>query len=114
MIEKKVECKIKALWTNRGREFICAEMTDFLVEEGIAHEKTALYSPQSNGVAKRFNQTLLEGECAISFTANVPSMLWADLAVTAAYIRNCLPHHSNNWKFPYELLYEEKPEIKHL
>ena len=96
LIENKLERRIKTLHTDRGGEFISLEMKAFLEEEGIVYEKTAPYSPQSNGIAERFNRTLLEGERALSFTANIPSMLWADLAATAAYVRNRLPHRSNN------------------
>src|SRR5208282_5632299 len=77
-IEIKIECKIKTLHSDRGGEFISLEMKAFLKEEGIVHEKTAPYIPQSNGVTERFNCTLLEGERALSFMANIPSTLWAD------------------------------------
>src|SRR5208337_3326729 len=86
-IEMKIECKIKTLHSDRGGEFISLEMKAFLEEEGIIHEKTALYTLQSNGVTKRFNHTLLEGERVLSFTANIPSTLWADLAASAVHIR---------------------------
>src|SRR5208337_3778013 len=113
-LEKKLSWKIKILHMDSGGEYISLEMKDFLDEEGIVYEKTTLYSPQSNGIAERFNRTLLEGERALSFTANIPSTLWADLAATAAYVRNRLPHHSNDWISPYETLYGEKPSLEHL
>ena len=113
-IEKRLGLKIKILHTDRGGEFMSFAMIAFLEEEGIVHEKTASYSPQSNGVAERFNRTLLEGERALSFTADIPSILWADLAGTAAYVRNRLPHRSNGWTSPYELLYGERPSTEHL
>src|SRR5208337_2968310 len=113
-IEKKLGCKIKILYMDQGGEFISITMKNFLDEEGIVHEKTTPYSPQSNGVAEQFNRTLFEGERALSFTANIPSTLWADLAATAAYVRNRLPHRSNDWISPYEILYGEKPSLEHL
>src|SRR5271169_329089 len=97
-IEMKIECKIKTLHSDRGGEFISLEMKAFLEEEGIIYKKTAPYTPQSNGVTERFNRTLLEGERALSFTANIPSTLWADLAASAVHIRNRLPHQSNGWR----------------
>ena len=75
LMEKKLKQKVKTLHTDRGREFVSLEMKTFLDEEGIVHKKTAPYSPQSNGIAERFNRTLLEGEQALSFTANIPSTL---------------------------------------
>src|SRR5208337_3183575 len=76
--------------------------------------KTVLYTLQSNRVAKRFNCTLLEGKRALSFMANIPSTLWADLAASAVHIRNRLPHQSNRWRSPYELLYGTEPSVEHL
>src|SRR5208282_943468 len=110
-IETKIKCKIKTLHSDRGGEFISLEMKAFLEEEGIVHEKTAPYTPQSNGVAERFNHTLLEGERALSFMANILSTLWADLAASAVHIRNRLPHWSNGWRSPYELLYSTELSV---
>src|SRR5271169_1260201 len=97
-IEMKIESKIKTLYSDRGGKFISLEMKAFLEEEGIIHEKTAPYTPQSNGVTERFNHTLLESERALFFMANIPSTLWADLAASAVHIRNRLPHQSNGWR----------------
>src|SRR5208282_2822594 len=85
-IETKIECKIKTLHSDRGGEFISLEMKAFLEEEGIVHEKTVLYTLLSNRVTERFNHTLLEGEQALSFMANIPSTLWADLTASAVHI----------------------------
>src|SRR5208282_6027102 len=113
-LEKKLSRKIKILHTDRGGEYISLEMKDFLDEEGIVHEKITLYSPQSNSIGERFNRTLLEGERALSFTANIRPTLWAYLAATAADIRNHRPHRSNDWISLYEILYGEKPSLEHL
>ena len=78
--------------TDQGGEFVSVAMIMFLEEEGIVHERTAAYSPQLNGMAEQFNRTLLEGERALLFMVNIPSVLWADLAAMAAYVRNHLPH----------------------
>jgi len=51
---------------------------------------------------------------AISYVTTIPSTLWADMAATAVYLRNRLPHRSNKWVSPYELLYGEKPSLDHL
>ena len=99
---------------NQRREFICIMMKTFLEEEGIVHEKIASHSLQSNGVVKHYNRILLEGEWVLSFISNIPSTLWADLAATATHVRNRLPHRSNNWTSPYELLFREKPSLEHL
>ena len=50
--ENQREKKIKILRSDRGREYISNDMTEFCQEHGIIHEITAPYTPQSNGVAK--------------------------------------------------------------
>jgi len=48
-VEKQSGCKIKALRTNRGQEYLaCA---DFFDHHGIQHQMTTRYTPQQNGVA---------------------------------------------------------------
>ena len=74
-IEKKLGFKIEILHMDWGGEFICIMMKTFLKEEGIVHEKMALHSPQSNGVAEHFNRMLLEGEWTFLFTSNIYSTL---------------------------------------
>ena len=47
--------------SDQGREF-CNQITDCLFElTGTEHRVTSAYHPQSNGLAERFNQTLVDG-----------------------------------------------------
>ena len=52
MIKKLTGLKIKFFQSNRGREFMLEEFTEFLEEHGITQETSALRTPQQNGVAK--------------------------------------------------------------
>ena len=74
-------------------------------------------TPQQNGVAERYNRTLLESIRAIKLSAGVPDNLWAELAGTAAYLRNRLPTRANQNRgniSPYEAWHGHKPSIDHL
>ncbi|CAI7870037.1 unnamed protein product, partial [Closterium sp. NIES-53] len=59
-VEKQAECVVKRIRTDRGGEFLEAEMTAWLKKQGIQRELTTAYTPQSNGVAERANRTILE------------------------------------------------------
>ncbi|CAI7913334.1 unnamed protein product, partial [Closterium sp. NIES-54] len=59
-VEKQAECVVKRIRTDRGGEFLGAEMTAWLKKQGIQKELTTAYTPQSNGVAERANRTILE------------------------------------------------------
>ena len=54
--ENQLNKKIKALRSDRGREYE-SPFGEFCLEYGIVHQTTASYSPQQNGVAERKNRT---------------------------------------------------------
>src|SRR5436190_17990716 len=57
-VENQLERKIRRLRSDRGGEYFPLTFDEFYEEHGIIHEMTALYSPRSNGVAKRKNRML--------------------------------------------------------
>jgi transposase InsO family protein len=59
-VENQLEKKIKRVRSNRGGEYFSNEFDLFCAENGIIHERTPPYSPQSNGVAERNNRTLMD------------------------------------------------------
>jgi transposase InsO family protein len=52
---------IEEIVTDNGVQFTSTEFADFLKLHGIRHCRTALYSPQANAEAERFNRVLKEG-----------------------------------------------------
>jgi transposase InsO family protein len=57
-IENQLEKMIKRFRFDRGGEYFSNEFDLFCAEHGIIHERTPLYSPQSNGVAEIKNHIL--------------------------------------------------------
>jgi transposase InsO family protein len=53
-VENQLE-KIKCVRSDRGGEYFSNEFDLFYSENGIIHERTPPYSPQSNGFAERKN-----------------------------------------------------------
>ena len=60
MAEKQTGMVIKKLRTDNGLEYCAAEFEKILRESGIVHQKTAPYTSQQNGVAERFNRTIMD------------------------------------------------------
>lgn len=58
-LEIDSETILKSLRTDDGGEYMSPAWQHFSQEKGFAHELTAPYSPQANGMAKRLNRTLL-------------------------------------------------------
>jgi len=52
LAENKINTKIKALRTDRGREYLFEQFKTFYDENGIARQLTILYTPQQNGIAE--------------------------------------------------------------
>ena len=65
--------KIKRIRSDRGGEYVL--FNEYCVREGIIHEVTPLYSPNSNGVAERKNITLKEMMNVILISSSAPDNL---------------------------------------
>ncbi|KAL0462558.1 UNVERIFIED_CONTAM: hypothetical protein Slati_0143400 [Sesamum latifolium] len=59
-VENQTGCKIKALRSDRGGEYLSGEFIDYLKENEILSQWTPPGMPQLNGVAERRNRTLLD------------------------------------------------------
>ena len=113
-VERETGNQLKVLRSDGGGEYISKVMEEYFTKNGIRHETTAAYSPEQNGVAERYNRTLLECTRALMHSAGIPNKLWAEIAGTAAYLRNRLPTQANENKTPYEMYHGKKPDISHL
>jgi transposase InsO family protein len=75
-VENKLNVKIKRLRTDRGGEYDSNSFSDFCEQNGIVHEVTPPYSPESNGIAERKNRTLKEMMNAMLLSSGAPPNLW--------------------------------------
>ena len=57
--ERQTWQKLKSIRTDRGGEFLSKEQKRYLQEHGIEHQTSMPYSPQQNGRAERFQQTII-------------------------------------------------------
>ena len=110
LVENKLSTKIKALRTDRGREYLYEQFKKFCDEKGIARQLTIFYTPQQNSVAERRNRTLFDMVRSMMAQANLPISFWGDTLLTAAYILNCVPSKSVS-STPYELQNGVKPNL---
>ena len=90
-LETQTGNKLQGVRTDRGTEYLDAQLEGFFKEKRVNHETTASYTPEQNGAAQRLNRTLMERVRAMVYDAQQPKDMWAEAAVTATYIKNRSP-----------------------
>ena len=114
MVENQTGRKIKALRSDNGGECVSKEFNKFIEECGIQRQLTVPYTPQQNGVAERYNRTLVEMARCLLTDSGLDHKLWAEAISTAAYLRNRCPSKILGNKTPHEVWTGKKPNVKHL
>lgn len=105
---------VKILRTDNGTEFLNKELASVLSSLGIVHQKSCVYTPQQNGKVERKHRHLLNTARALRFHAHLPVHIWGDCILTATYLINRLPSTVLHGKSPYQVLFNEAPDYKHL
>ncbi|MBW0475980.1 hypothetical protein O181_015695 [Austropuccinia psidii MF-1] len=75
-----------------GGEFDSNLFQQQLLTQGISLERGPPHSPQTNGVAERFNQTILTKIRCLLGQSNIPISYWDEAARHASLLLNLLPH----------------------
>ncbi|GFX54862.1 retrovirus-related Pol polyprotein from transposon TNT 1-94 [Trichonephila clavipes] len=88
-------------------------MDNLLTELGIKHEVTNSYTPEMNGVTKRFNLTVLDGIKTLLKSSEVPHKFWGEALLCFTYAWNQICHKDGN-KTPFEKYSGRKPSVLHL
>lgn len=105
--------KVKAIRTDNGREFVNSNFDSFCDKLGIRHEHTNTYTPEQNGVAERYNQTVADGTRTILCESGLDASFWPEAMLYFTYTWNRMCH-KNQSKTPFELYGGFKPSIRHL
>jgi hypothetical protein len=101
------------LRVDNGKELVNDEVKEFCAQEGITIEASAPYSPSQNGIAERYNRTLIELVRAMLLAKGLPTFLWDEAVSHATYIRNRSPTRALKGKTPYEAWTGKKPDVSH-
>jgi len=80
--------KIKNVISDNGSEFRNTNVEEYLDEEGIKHEFSALYTPQQNGLVERKNRTLIEATRTMLDEYKTPNIFWTEAINTACHAIN--------------------------
>ncbi|KNZ63664.1 putative retrotransposon protein, partial [Puccinia sorghi] len=86
--------------TDRGGEFNSKMFCSKLDTLGIRVEAGPANSPQTNGLAEQFNQTLLVKMRCLLAQFSVPINFWDEAAKYASTLINIIPSKALNWSTP--------------
>ena len=59
LIDREFDTKIKYFFTDNGTEYVNLDVRHFFHEKGIVHNTIQAYTHENNGMAERFNPTIL-------------------------------------------------------
>ncbi|KAG8473238.1 hypothetical protein CXB51_035235 [Gossypium anomalum] len=114
LVENQSGCKIKALRSDNGVEYLSEKFQKLCEQAGIHHQLTTVYTPQQNRVCERKNRTVLDIARYLLFESKLPSKFWAEAANTSVYLLNRLPTTAVKDKTPFEVWHDLKPIVSHL
>ena len=90
-VENQLDKKIKMIRSDRRGEDE-SPFAEICLENEIVHQTTAPYSPQSNEIVERKNQTLKEMINVLLISSGLPQNLWGKAILTANQILNRVPY----------------------
>ena len=103
--------KIKNVRSDNGSEFQNTNVEEFLDEEGIKHEFSALYTPQQYDIVERKNRTLIEAAITMLDEYKTSDNFWSEAINIACHAISLLYIHKYLGKTPYEIITGYKPKV---
>jgi hypothetical protein len=103
-LKNKVDRLPAYLHSDRGGEFSSTKFLNQVKAYSISIERGPADSPQSNGIAERFNGVLLEKIKCMLLQSQIPQSMWHEAALHASTLLNVLPHSSLNRSSPTSVL----------
>jgi hypothetical protein len=101
------DAKVKAIHSDNGGEY--APVARYAAELGISVQRSAPYTPQSNGIAERQNRSIFEMARTSLAASGLSRKFWVEAVKNAVHIRNRLPDASG--VSPFENLFGRSPSI---
>jgi transposase InsO family protein len=90
------------LHSDQGTEFVNSSMERYCLDHVIKQRFSDEYTPQQNGLAERFNRTILESLRTLLMDSGFSFSLWNKILSTCTLTMNQIPAHRSK-KSPYKL-----------
>lgn len=92
--------KVCYIRSDQGTEFMGGKFTEILEREKIESDPSPPYTPEHNGVAERFNQTIQGKVRSYMFDSGLPKTMWEFAVEAAVHAYNRTPHKSIDYEVP--------------
>ena len=112
--ERHTDRQLKCIRTDRGGGFLSNEQKGFIEESGIEHQMSMPDSPQQNGRAEWFQQTILNKGESMRHMAGLSSGFWSYAIRTAIHVYNVTPIAKDRFKTLKRMWSRLTPDISHL
>ena len=99
----------RILRSDDDTEYTNKNFKKFCTNNKIKNEYTVPETPEQNGVAERYNRTVVETARSHLIESKLPKCYWLRAVYTAAYVRN-LVKKAQNEKTPYEKFWGKNPK----
>ena len=106
--------KLKTIHTDRGGEFLSKKQKHYLQECRIEHQTLMPYSPQQNGRAECFQQTIINKAESMWHAVGLSDGFWKHAVGTAVHVYNVTPISKAEFLTPKEMWSGSKQDISHL
>lgn len=110
-VKRQYGYHVRILYTDNGREYFNQEMEGYCKSKGIVQRCTSPYTPQSNGVAERFNLTLMNDTRTILQESGLDDKFWILAARYSTFVRNVL-YRDSLGDSPYRAVHGTTPQFK--
>jgi transposase InsO family protein len=107
--ERQGDGRLKVLRTDRGGEFMGAEVEEWLSGLGVVHHKTAPYTSQQNGTVERWHRTMMEGVRTLLTWSGLHPSFWAEALRQIVWMKNRVPHSALPSSTTPHLLWHGRP-----
>ena len=101
--------RVKTLRSDGGGEYINHEMVEFCRNKGIRLQTTHAHSPFENGVAERYNRTLLDMTRCLLVQSGLGKEFWEEAMTFANTIHNIIVSDGNT--SPEQLLLNKQSQL---
>ena len=109
--------QVRVIRSDMGTEFLNAETTKFLFENGIRVKTSPARCPEQNGFIERQMRTVEEAARAMlhaDASQGLSTRFWGEAVNNAVYVLNRIGSPALEGKSPYELFVGKKPSVAHV